>query len=141
MHRGGSQTQSIGIDSTGILDIGETEQLSIAERALMRKYKSLETVLENLQQAGTYKQEITSGVSRVDGHLLKPSLSLLLLLLCTALRVRRREKGSFGKGNPKKANTGADVRDEHNRDLAGSPCGFQSKVAEPPVPPACFSSP
>ena len=76
MHRGGSQTQRIGIDSTGILDIGETEQLSIADRALMRKYKSLETVRENLQQAGIYKQEITSNVSRVDGHPLKPSLSL-----------------------------------------------------------------
>ena len=43
--------------------------------------------------------------------------------------------------NSKKANTGADARDEHDRDWAGSPCGFQSKVAEPPVLPACFSSP
>ena len=54
----------------------ETGQLSIADRALMRKYKSLETVRENSQQAGTYKREITSSVSRVDGHPLKPSLSL-----------------------------------------------------------------
>ena len=76
MYRGGSQTRSIGIDSTGILDIEETGQLSIADRALMHKYKSLETVRENLQQAGSYKQEITSRVSRVDGHPLKPSLSL-----------------------------------------------------------------
>ena len=69
MHRGVSQTQSIGIDSTGILDVGDTEQLSIADRALMRKYKSLENVQENLQQAGSYKQEVTSRVSRVMGTL------------------------------------------------------------------------
>ena len=53
----------------------------------------------------------------------------------------KKRKRFFGKANSKKANTGADVRDEHNRDQAGSPCGFQSKVAEPPVHPACFSSP
>ena len=76
MHRGGSQTQSIGIDASGILDIEETGQLSISDRALMRKFKSLETVREKFQQAGIYKQEITSNVSRVDGHPLKSSLSL-----------------------------------------------------------------
>ena len=66
-----------------------------------------------------------------------PLFRFLLLLWCTLLRVR----GFFGKGNSKKTNTGADARGEHDRDQAGSPCGFQSKVAEPPVPPACFTSP
>ena len=41
----------------------------------------------------------------------------------------KKRKRFFGKRNSKKANTGADVRDEHNRDQAGSRCGFQSKVA------------
>ena len=161
MHRGGSQTQSIGIDSTGILDIEETGQLSIADRALLRKYKSLETVRENLQQAGSCKQEITSRVSRDDGHPLKPSLSLFDRALLrkypdanslsssfsgmqslpssASISVSsppvvyptesaKKRKRFFGKGNPKKANTGADVRDEHNRDQASSPCGFQSRL-------------
>ena len=168
------KTEFIGIDSTGILDIGETGQLSIADRALMRKYKSLETVREYLQQAVTYKQEVTSSVSRVDGHPLKPSLSLFdraLLrkypdansspssfsgkqpLLSSAsisvssppvvypIESAKKRKRFFGKENSKKANTGVDMRDEHDQDQAGSPCGFQSKVAEPPVHPACFSSP
>ena len=63
-----------------------------------------------------------------------------LLLLFTLLRVRRRGKGFLERGISKKANTGVDMRDEHDQDQAGSPCGFQSKVAEPPLPPACFSS-
>ena len=46
--------------------------------------------------------------------------------------------GQFWGWCPSCKNSGGD---EHNRDQAGSPCGFQSKVAEPPVPPACFSSP
>ena len=50
--------------------------MSIADRALMRKYKSPESVRGNLQQAGAHKREIASSVSRVDGHPLKPFVSL-----------------------------------------------------------------
>ena len=57
------KSEPIGTDSSGIPDIGETEQLSIADRALMRKYKSLGNVRENSQQAGTHKLETISSVS------------------------------------------------------------------------------
>ena len=70
------KSEPIGIDPTGTLDIGETVQLSISDRALLRKYESSGKVKENSQQARTYKQEISSSVSRVDGHPPKPSLSL-----------------------------------------------------------------
>ena len=75
MHRGGSQTQSIGIDASGMLDIEGTGHLTTSDRVLLRKFKSSETVRESFQQVGIYKQEITSSVSRVDGHPLKSSLS------------------------------------------------------------------
>ena len=173
MHRGGSHTQSFGIDSSGIQ---ETRQLSVADRALMRKYQTLEAVRDNFQQAGIYKQESTSSVSRVDGHLLKPSLSLYDRALLQKypdsnsssssfsemqplpssasilvssppvvypIESAKKRKRSIGKENSKKANIGADVRDDprHDLDQAGSPCGFQSKVAEPLVPLACFGFP
>ena len=70
------KSEPIGVDPIGTLDIGESVQLSISDRALLRKYKSSEQVKENSQQAGTYKQEISTSVSRVDGHPPKPSLSL-----------------------------------------------------------------
>ena len=35
------KSEPIGIDPNGILDIRETERLTIADRALLRKYKSL----------------------------------------------------------------------------------------------------
>ena len=76
MHRGGSQTQSIGIGTSGMLNIEGTDHLTISDRALLRKFKSLETARENFQQVGIYKQEVTTSVSRVVGHPLKSSLSL-----------------------------------------------------------------
>ena len=69
-----------------------------------------------------------------------PLFRFLFLLLCSLRRVRRRERG-FLEGKSKKANTGTDARDEHGRAQVGSPCGYQSKVAEHPVPHACSSSP
>ena len=70
------KSEPIGIDPTGTLDIGETLQLTISDRALLRKYESSGKVRENSQQAWTFKREISSSVSRVDGHPPKPSLSL-----------------------------------------------------------------
>ena len=162
------------IDSTGILDVGDAVQLTIADRALMRKYNSLGYGQGNLQQDVSYKQCIASTVSRVDGHPLRPSMSLsdraLLrkypytgssslpfygmqslpssasIPVSTPFAVfptesAKKRKRFFGKGNSKKANIGSDARDEHDRAQAGSPCGLQSKVAEPPVFHACSSSP
>ena len=57
------------IDSTGILDIGESVKLTIFDRALLRKFNSSEQVKEDSQQAASFKQENSTTVSRVDGHL------------------------------------------------------------------------
>ena len=76
VHCGGSQTQSIGTGTSGMLGIEGTGFLSISDRALLRKFKSLETARENFQQVGIYKKEVSTSVSRDDGHPLKPSLSL-----------------------------------------------------------------
>ena len=54
------KSEPISIDPTGTLDIGETVQLTISDRALLRKYESSGKVKENSQQAGTYKQEIST---------------------------------------------------------------------------------
>ena len=62
------KSELIGVDPTRTLDIEETVQLSISDRALLRKHKSSEQVKEISQQTGTYKQEISANVSRVDGH-------------------------------------------------------------------------
>ena len=131
------KSEPIGVDPTGTLDIGESVQLSISDRALLRKYKSSGKVEENSQQAGTYKQEISTSVSRVDGHPPKPSLSLYDRMLLrkypdagtkTTLSpsstlvssppvvhpvesVKKRRR-FYGKGNSNKANTGAVARNE-----------------------------
>ena len=154
------KSEPIGIDPTGTLDIGETVQLTTSDRALLRKFKSSGKVKENSQQAGTYKQEISTSVSRVDGHPPKPSLSLhdrMLLrkypdagmktmlspsstlvssppVVHPVESVKKRRR-FFGKGNSNKANTGAVARNENSPDQESSPCGFPSKVAEPPVHP------
>ena len=70
------KSEPVGVDPTGTLGIGESVQLSIPDRALLRKYKSSEEVKENSQQTGTYKQEISPIVSRVDGHPPEQSLGL-----------------------------------------------------------------
>ena len=121
---------------------------------------------QNSQQAGTYKQEIFTTVSRVDGHPPKQSLSLydrmllrkypdagmktMLSLSSTSVSslpvvhpaesVKRRRR-YFGKGNSNKANKREVARNEHNPDQESSPCGFPSKVAEPPVHSGCVGSP
>ena len=152
------KSEPIGVDPRGTLDIGESVQLSISDRALLRKYKSSEQVKEDSQRAGTYKQENSTSVSRVDGHPPKPTLSLYDRMLLrkypdagsnTMLSysstlvssppvahpgecVRKRRR-FYGKGNSNKANTGAVARNEESPDQESSPCGFLSKVAEPPV--------
>ena len=48
------KSEPIGVDPPGTLDIGESVQLSISDRALLRKYKTSEQVRENVQRAGTH---------------------------------------------------------------------------------------
>ena len=83
--------EPIGVDPISTRAIGEPVQLSISDRALLRKYKSSEQVQEISRQGETYK-EITAGVPRVDGHPPEPSLSLyermLLLFLGWKPRLR-----------------------------------------------------
>ena len=151
------KSEPIGVDPISTLAIEESVQLSISDRALLRKYKSSEQVQEISRQAETYK-EIIAGVPRVDGHPPGPPLSIydrMLLrkysvpgmettpsysstlassppvsLPAESMKKRRRfhQKGKFNKDV-----TRADPRNENSQDQEGSPCGFSSKVAEPPV--------
>ena len=160
------KSEPIGVDPTGTLDIGESVQLSISDRALLRKYKSSEQVKENSQQTGTYKQEISASVSRVDGHPPEQSLGLYDRMLLRkypdagtkttfshsstlvssppvaypgeSVKKRRR---FYQKGNSNRANTRAVARNENSQGQESSPCGFPSKVAEPPVHSGCIISP
>ena len=153
--------EPIGIDPTGTLDIGETVHLTISDRALLHKFESSGKVKENSQQAGTYKQEISTNVSRVDGHPPKPSLSLYDRMLLRkypdagmkttlspssafaisppvvhhveSVKKRRRFYGKENSNNAK--------RDENSPDQESSPCGHLSCVAEPPVSHASSGSP
>ena len=180
VHCGGSQSQSIGIGTSRMLGIEGTGFLSISDRALLRRFKTLETARENFQHVGDSKLEVSTSVSLVDGHPLKPSsiffdLALLrkypdaasslssfsgtqsiedYLLSCaptivpsppvvSPMETTKKRKRFIGKGNTKKANICVDVRDNmlHDQDQAGSPYGFQPKVAEPAVSPASLTSP
>ena len=46
------KSEPIGIDPIGTLDIGETVQLTISDRALLRKYESSGKVKENRNKQG-----------------------------------------------------------------------------------------
>ena len=164
-HQMGLSLAGTSRDPTSTLAMGESAQLSISDRALMRKYKSSEEVQEISRQKDTYK-EVTAGVLRVDGHLPEPSLSLydrMLLrkysvpgmenttsysstlsssppvsLPAESLKKRRR---FYQKGKLSKDVTKEDPRSEFSQDQEGSPCGFSSKVAEPPVRAGIIISP
>ena len=157
--------EPIGVDPPSTLDIGESVQLSISDRALLRKYKSSEQVKEDVQRAGTYKQENSTSVSRVDGHSPKPILSLYDRMLLQkypdlgsdsmlsysstlvspplahpgeSVKKRRR---FYGKGKSNKATARPDPQNENSQDQERSPCGFPSKVVEPPVRVGSIISP
>ena len=76
-HCGGSQSQGIDIGTTVILDAEATEFLSISDRALLRRSGSLETAQKNFHQVGDSRLEVSTSVSRVDGHPLKCCVNLL----------------------------------------------------------------
>ena len=157
--------EPIGVDPTGTLDIGESVQLSISDGALLRKYESSEQVKEDVQRAGTYKQENSTSVSRVDGHSPKPTLSLYdrmlfrkypdlgsdsMLSYSSTLvsppvahpgeSVKKRRR-FYGKGKSNKATARPDPQNENSQDQERSPCGFTSKVVEPPVRVGSIISP
>ena len=149
------KSEPISIDPISTLAIGESAQLSISDRALLRKYKSSGQAQEIPRQAETYK-EITAGVPRVDGHPPEQPLSLYDRMLLrkysvpgmtvsppvslpvesTKKRRRFHQKGRFSKDV-----TRADPRNEVSQDQEGSPCGLSSKVAEPLVRAGTIISP
>ena len=144
--------------STGTLDIGEPVNLSISDRVLLRRFNSSEQGKEDSQKTASFKQEDSKTVSRVDGHSPEQSLSLYDRLLLrmypdagtkTILSISssmvsappvahsggsvKKRRRFYVKGNSDKANAGAVARNEESPDHGGSPCGFLSKVVEPPV--------
>ena len=141
------KSEPISIDPISTLAIGESTQLSIYDRALLRKYKSSGQAQEFPRQAGTY-EENTAAVRRVDGHSPELRLSLhdrillrkysvpgtgvspLVPLPIESTKKRRRfhQKGKFIEEVTKQVSGYENCQDQE-----GSPCGFSSKVAEPPV--------
>ena len=69
------KSEPISIGPISTLAIGESTQLSISDRALLRKYKSSGPAQEFPRQAETYKEN-TAAVRGVDGH--PPELHLSL---------------------------------------------------------------
>ena len=146
------KSEPISIDPISTWSIGESAQLSISDRALLRKYKSSGQAQEFPRQAENYK-ETTAVVQRVDGHPPEPPLSLYDRILLRKYSVpgtavsppvslpvestkkRRRFKGKFIKEVSKD-----DPQNENSQNQEGSPCGPLSKVAEPPVRAGTFIS-
>ena len=146
--------EPISIDPTSTLAIGDLTQLFISDRALLRKYKSSGQAQELLRQAETYKEN-TAAVRRVDGHPPELRLSLCDRILLrkysipgtfvspvvplpiesTKKRRRFHQKGKLTEEAMKEV-SGL----EKCQDQEGSPCGFSSRVAEPPVRAATIIS-
>ena len=143
---------------TGILNIEEPINMSIADRVLLRRFNTSEQGKEVSQNSASFEQEDSKTVSRVDGHPQEQSMSLFdrMLLrkypdaatktipsisssMVSAPRVAhsggsvKKRRRFYVKGNSDKANVGAVARNEESPDHGGSPCGFTSKVVEPPV--------
>ena len=76
-HCGGSQSQSIGTGTSGMLDVEGSGLLSFSDRALLRRFGSLEAPRKVLRRVVESRLEVTTNVSRVDGHPLKLSTNLL----------------------------------------------------------------
>ena len=141
------KSEPISIDPISTLAIGESTQLSISDRALLRKFKSSGQAQEFPRQAETYKEN-TAAVRRVDGHPPELRLSLYDRILLrkysvpgtdvsplaplpfesTKKRRRFHQKGKFIEEVTKEVSGYENCQDQE-----GSPCGFSSQVAEPPV--------
>ena len=72
------KSEPIGIDPTGILDIGETERFDYCRSCALAQEQVIRKGQRRIRnkQGHTYQQENSTSVSRVDGHPPKPSLSL-----------------------------------------------------------------
>ena len=142
---------------TGILNIEEPINMSIADRVL-RRFNTSEQGKEVSQNSASFEQEDSKTVSRVDGYPQEQSMSLFDRMLLRkypdaatktipsisssmasappvahsggSVKKRRR---FYVNGKSDKANVGAVARNEESPDHGGSPCGFTSKVVEPPV--------
>ena len=130
----------------------DDEQLSISDRALLRKYG-----LPGRQQETTRKSdaghETIPIVQRVDGHPPQGNLKLYDRMLLRKYSVSGSasmpsdssslasvpchsppvESGKKRRRFYKKANLGGEMKNEAGRVQEGSPCGLPSQVAEPPV--------
>ena len=145
------------MSGSSALAIEEWEQLSISDRALLRKYGLSDQLQETIRQPDTHEETIAV-VQRVDGHPPQQHLNLYDRMLqrkysvpgnksmpsyCSSLssippisppvesaKKRRRffKKGKLSKDVKKEAS-----RNENCQVQEGSPCGFSSQVAEPPV--------
>ena len=148
------KSEPVSIDPMSTLAIGDLTQLSISDRALLRKYKSSGQAQELPRQAETYNDN-TAAVRRVDGHspelrislydriLLRKysipgtSVSPVVPLPIESTKKRRRfhQKGKLIEEATKEVSG-----HENCQDQEGSPCGFSSQVAEPPVRAATIIS-
>ena len=71
------KSQSIGIGTSDMLAIEGSGFLSISDRALLRRFGSLETSRKDFRRVEESRLEVTTNASRVDGHFLKLSSNLL----------------------------------------------------------------
>ena len=133
------------------MDVRDTVQLTIADRALMRKYG-----LSNQPEETDPEPDIHGGIipalQGVDGHPPRRHLSLYDRMLLQKYAVPRSlsippsysslssspaappiESTKKRRRFYKKANLGREVRKEAGQVQEGSPCGSPSQVAEPPV--------
>ena len=147
-------SEPISIDPISNLATGEPTHLSISDRALLRKYKSSGQTQELPRQAETYKDN-TAAVRRVDGHSPELRLSLYDRILLrkysipgtsvspvvplptesTKKRRRFHQKAKLIEEATKEVSGYENCQDQE-----GSPCGFSSQVAEPPVRAASIIS-
>ena len=137
------------IPGTSAIAIDVHEQLSISDRALLRKYG-----LSGRRQESTREPEAHHGtipiVQRVDGHPPQADLNLYDRMLLRKYTVpatasmlsdlasvppvsppvesTKKRRRFFRKGKLSR-----DIKREVGQVREGSPCGFQSQVAEPPV--------
>ena len=127
------------------------EQLSISDRALLRKYGLSNQPEETVPEPDIHDGTIPA-TQRVDGHPPRRHLSLYDRMLLRKYSVSGNVSmppsysslSSFPTAPPvestkkrrrfyKKANLGREMRKEAGQVQEGSPCGFPSQVAEPPV--------
>ena len=164
-HCGGSQKSEYRYWYSDMLAIEGSGFLSISDRALLRRFGSLETSRKDFRRVEESRLEVTTNVSRVDGHPLKLSSNLLdraLLrrfpdtasasssfsctkqvensFLSSSASVVPSQPGEDAKerfiGNTKTASICLDARDN----ILQKPCGFPLKVAESAGSPPTLSS-